>query len=90
MSTHKALFVDKQQGLVVRDTPTPKPGPGELLAEVKAIGLNPADWKIHQYGLISEDAPILGFDAAGVVKEIGEGVTDFAVGDRMCASSPHI
>ncbi|KAI0783889.1 GroES-like protein [Irpex lacteus] len=85
MSTHKALVVLEKGGeYVVRDIPTPKPGPGELLVEVKATALNPVDWKVHDHGyFISEWPAILGSDAAGVVKEIGEGVTGFAVGDRV-------
>ncbi len=85
MSTHKALVVLEKGGeYVVRDIPTPKPGPGELLVDVKATALNPVDWKVHDHGyFISEWPAILGSDAAGVVKEIGEGVTGFAVGDRV-------
>lgn len=87
MATHKALLLLAKQGeSVVRDTPTPKPGPGELLVEVKAAGLNPVDWKVnYDYSFLIQSYPaILGSDAAGVVKEIGEGVTGFAAGDRVC------
>lgn len=86
MSTHKALFLLEKQGdYAVKDVPTPKPGPGELLVEIEATGLNPADWKIHDYGVfITEYPAVLGTDAAGIVKEIGEGVTGFAPGDRVC------
>ncbi|KAI0783891.1 GroES-like protein [Irpex lacteus] len=85
MSTHKALLLLEKNGeYAVRDVPTPKPGPGQLLIEVRATALNPADWKRHDIGvLISEYPAILGIDAAGVVKAVGEGVTNFAVGDRV-------
>ncbi|KAI0783909.1 medium-chain dehydrogenase/reductase like protein [Irpex lacteus] len=85
MSTHKALLLLEKQGdYAVKDIPTPKPGPGELLVAVHATGLNPVDWKIHDYAFfITEYPAILGTDAAGVVKEIGEGVTGFAVGDNL-------
>ena len=86
MATHKALLLLEKQGkYVVQDVPTPKPGPGELLVEVKAVGLNPVDWKVnYDYAfLIAEYPAIVGSDAAGTVKEIGEGVTGFAVGDRV-------
>ncbi|KAI0783908.1 GroES-like protein [Irpex lacteus] len=85
MATHKALFLLEKQGdYAVKDVPTPKPGPGELLVEIKATGLNPADWKIHDYGVfITEYPAALGTDAAGIVKEVGEGVTGFAPGDRV-------
>lgn len=86
MSTHKALFLLEKHGkLTVGDTPTPQPGPGELLVEVRAAGINPGDWKVQEYGLfITEYPAILGVDGAGIVKEVGEGVTNFVVGDRMC------
>ncbi|KAI0091079.1 GroES-like protein [Irpex rosettiformis] len=85
MSTHKALLLLEKQGkYAVQDIPTPKPGPGELLIEIKATGLNPVDWKIHDYAFFVTEYPaILGTDSAGTVKEIGEGVTGFAVGDRV-------
>ena len=91
MSTHKALFLlEKQGNYAVRETPTPKPGPGELLIEVKATGLNPVDWKVHDYGFAVTHYPaILGSDASGAVKEVGEGVTGFAVGDRMYVYLPN-
>ena len=85
MSTHKALLLlEKQGSFAIRDVDTPKPGTGELLVEVRAVGLNPVDWKIQTNGIIVTDYPaVLGTDATGVVKEVGEGITAFAVGDRV-------
>ena len=85
MSTHKALLLLEKQGdYAVRDIPTPKPGPGELLVEVKATGLNPVDWKIQAFGLFAEKYPaILGLDATGTVEAVGEGVTAFKKGDHV-------
>ena len=51
--------------------------------KVKAVALNPADWKAHK-GLIPVNFPaILGADVSGDVEELGEGVTDFKNGDRV-------
>lgn len=85
MPTHKALFLLEKHGeFAVRDVETYKPGPGELLVEIRATGLNPLDWKIQQVGIfVSEYPAILGTDAAGVVQEVGEGVEGFTVGDRV-------
>ncbi len=61
------------------------PGPGELAIEVKAAGVNPADWKFRE-GLLGEDGQLpapLGLEASGVVTSVGEGVEDFAVGDEV-------
>ena len=65
--------------------PVPTPGPGELAIEVRAAGVNPADWKIREGQLgrhWSLPAP-MGREAAGVVTEVGDGVEDFAVGDEV-------
>lgn len=75
--------------LKYEDFPDPKPGPGEVLVAVRATSLNPIDWKIRS-GAAKERFPvtfpaILGRDVAGVVRELGEGVKDFAVGDRVFA-----
>ena len=78
------LLLEKQGAFAVRETDIPKPGPGELLVEIHATALNPVDWKIHVYGAFIKSYPaVLGTDSSGVVKEIGEGVTTFAVGDKV-------
>ncbi|KAI0080914.1 GroES-like protein [Panus rudis PR-1116 ss-1] len=81
----KALFLLKKQGdWAVQPTEVYTPGPGELLVRLEAIALNPVDWKIREYGVYVEHYPaILGSDAAGVVAKVGEGVTSFAVGDKV-------
>jgi NADPH:quinone reductase-like Zn-dependent oxidoreductase len=75
--------------LKYEDFPDPKPGPGEVLIAVRAASLNPVDWKMRS-GAAKDHFPvnfpgILGRDVAGVVRELGEGVKDFAVGDRVFA-----
>ena len=73
---------------VTQEKDIDEPGPGEVLVEVHAAALNPLDWKIHDYDFfISEYPAILGSDAAGVVKKVGEGVTNVVVGDRMYVSA---
>lgn len=67
------------------ERPVPTPGPGELAIEVRAAGVNPADWKIREGQLgrhWSLPAP-MGREAAGVVTEVGDGVEDFVVGDEV-------
>lgn len=73
--------------LKYEDFPDPKPGPGEVLVAVRAASLNPIDWKMRA-GAAKERFPvtfpaILGRDVAGIVRELGEGVKDFAIGDRV-------
>ncbi|MFJ2706455.1 NADP-dependent oxidoreductase [Streptomyces sp. NPDC087428] len=69
--------------LEVVDLPDPRPGPGQVRIAVCAAGVNPSDWKKRQ-GLMDQELPqTMGYEAAGRVDELGEGVTDVAVGDRV-------
>jgi NADPH:quinone reductase-like Zn-dependent oxidoreductase len=69
--------------LEIVDLPDPHPGPGQVRIAVRAAGVNPSDWKKRK-GLMDEELPqTLGYEAAGVVDELGAGVADVAVGDRV-------
>lgn len=71
-------------GLLWQELPTPKPGPGQVQVEVKAVSLNPVDYKLATSGYPSWAYPhILGLDVAGVITALGEGVTDFQLGERV-------
>ncbi|MEA5645244.1 MAG: zinc-binding alcohol dehydrogenase family protein [Cutibacterium granulosum] len=63
------------------DLPVPSPGPLDLLVEIEAISLNPIDVKLRRKAGIPDEPLVLGFDAAGVVRAVGERVSDFQVGD---------
>jgi NADPH:quinone reductase-like Zn-dependent oxidoreductase len=64
--------------------PRPVPGGTEVLVRVHAAGVNPVDWKTRQSGGQIGPPPFtVGWDIAGVVEEVGRGVTRFAVGDRV-------
>jgi NADPH:quinone reductase-like Zn-dependent oxidoreductase len=69
------------------DAEQPSPIPTELLVEVHAAGVNPVDWKTRNgrgaAGACGPPPFILGWDVAGVVEEVGRGVTIFAPGDRV-------
>jgi NADPH:quinone reductase-like Zn-dependent oxidoreductase len=73
--------------LSLADTPEPHAGPGQIRIVVRAASVNAIDWKIRS-GIAARGKPLegtgyLGFDAAGVVDEVGEGVTGVAVGDDV-------
>ncbi|MCL2551549.1 MAG: NADP-dependent oxidoreductase [Actinomycetia bacterium] len=69
--------------LEIVDLPDPHAGPGQVRIAVAAAGVNASDWKKRQ-GLMDPELPqTLGYEAAGVVDEVGEGVTDAGVGDRV-------
>lgn len=63
------------------DLPVPSPGPLDLLVEIEAISLNPIDVKLRRKAGTPDEPLVLGFDAAGVVRAVGERVSDFQVGD---------
>lgn len=73
--------------LRVQDRPDPAVGPGEVRIAVKAAGINFAD-TLARVGLYP-DAPkppcVLGYEVAGVVESVGEGVEEHEVGDRVVA-----
>jgi NADPH:quinone reductase-like Zn-dependent oxidoreductase len=69
--------------LEIVDLPDPHPGPGQVRIAVRAAGVNPSDWKKRK-GLMDQELPqTMGYEAAGVVDELDEGVADVVVGDRV-------
>src|SRR6478672_2673283 len=71
--------------LTVDEAPDVHPAAGQVRVQVRASSVNPIDWKIRA-GYMAQGKPLegvayLGYDAAGVVDEVGDGVTDVAVGD---------
>lgn len=61
------------------------PGPGEVKIKVKALGLNRAEamYRSGQYTFTPDMPAVLGYEAAGTIESVGDGVTDFAVGDEV-------
>lgn len=75
--------------LQVKEVKRPEAKPGEVLIRLSHTSVNPVDWKIR-LGYLKDMLPhvfpvIPGWDAAGVVASVGEGVSGFAVGDRVAA-----
>jgi NADPH:quinone reductase-like Zn-dependent oxidoreductase len=69
--------------LEIVDLPEPHPGPGQVRIAVRAAGVNSSDWK-KRNGLMDQQLPqTLGYEAAGVVDELGVGVSDVTIGDRV-------
>jgi NADPH2:quinone reductase len=79
------------ESLVVEDVPSPRPGPGSVVVSVKAASVNFPDVLViqdkYQYKPPLPFSP--GCELAGVVKEIGEGVTRVQPGDAVMAYTPH-
>ncbi len=65
------------------DLPDPHPGPGQVRIAVRAAGVNASDWKKRR-GLMDQELPqTLGYEAAGIVDELGPGVTGVTAGMRV-------
>ncbi|WP_326798478.1 NADP-dependent oxidoreductase [Streptomyces sp. NBC_01808] len=86
----KAIVTDGYGGaenLRLLEVPKPKVGPDQVLVRVKAAGVNPVDWKVTAGGLdgmMYVHFPLIpGWDAAGVVEELGADTPEFAVGDEV-------
>lgn len=71
--------------LEIGDVPTPRPGPGEVLVGVRSVAANRTDlFTMRGHAATRVQLPhILGLDPAGVVAELGAGVTGVDVGDRV-------
>lgn len=86
---HRAGSYDR---LKLEEAPALEPGPGEVVMDVRAIGVNYADCMVRM-GLYASAKEFVGwpitpgFETAGVVSAVGEGVDDLAVGDRVFALS---
>lgn len=76
------------------DFPDPVTGEGQLLIEVKAVSINPVDYKVKKgvaRFLTTVKFPrVFGSDFSGIVKQTGSGVTQFKSGDRVYGASPVI
>lgn len=84
----KAIVITEFGGpdvLKLEDIETPRPGPGEVLVRVAAVGVNPVDTYLRS-GILPKKPQLPytpGKDAAGVVESVGDGVTAFEPGDRV-------
>ena len=84
----KALLLSEYSKLEVADLPRPEAGTGEVLVQVAACGICGSD--VHGYdGSSGRRIPplVMGHEAAGVIAAVGEGVSRFAVGDRITFDS---
>ena len=75
------------EALKLVQVPIPSPGPGQLLIDVHAAGINRADCKQRagNYPLPPDAPKTLGLEVSGLVREVGAGVSEWKVGDRVCA-----
>ena len=89
----KAVEISRYGGpevLQVVDKPQPVPGPGQILIQTRAAGINFTDLvsRAGTYPRAPKPPFVPGFEAAGVVAAVGEGVTSHKPGDRVAAMTP--
>lgn len=81
--------VASADGAVVDSVPVPSPGPGQVLVQVKAAGLNRVDLAMSHggaHGSSGGAGTICGLELAGDVVALGDGVTQWSIGDRVMGS----
>jgi zinc-binding alcohol dehydrogenase family protein len=80
----KSLPVDAADALIDFETAKPQPAGRDIRVAVKAISVNPVDYKVRKRAAPPEgETKILGYDAAGVVDAVGPEVTLFKAGDEV-------
>ena len=87
MKASYLISYGRPDSLQYGELPEPVIKPGTLLVRIKAVSVNPVDWKIKQ-GVLkivkgSKFPMVIGSDFAGVVEEVGQGVEGFSEGDRV-------
>ena len=81
---NRPLPISDENSLLDIELPTPELRERDLLVEVRAVSVNPADVKVRAVHTPAEGQyRVLGWDAAGVVKAVGSGVQHFQVGDEV-------
>ena len=85
-------FAPDNSRLKVGELPDPKVGPGQVLIEVRAAGVNPVDWKVmagRLDGMMDAMFPVIpGWDVAGVVRGLGPDTPEFSPGDEVDVVRP--
>ncbi len=92
MTANTAFRVHRYGGpetMTLDEVDVPTPGQGEYLVQVKAVGINPVDWRLRE-GMLTAIHPldlpgVIGAELAGVVVKVGQGASRLSVGDRVVA-----
>jgi threonine dehydrogenase-like Zn-dependent dehydrogenase len=83
----KAALYEAVKTISFVDRPIPKAGPGEAVVRIALCGICGTDVHIYFNGLLPPGI-VLGHENVGIVADVGDGVTSFAVGDRVAAGPP--
>jgi NADPH:quinone reductase-like Zn-dependent oxidoreductase len=80
--TQAIVVLEPGKGAGLQNVPIPTLREGWVLVDVKAVALNPSDWKKIDYGAADLGSRV-GCDYAGIVREVGQNVSRFKKGDRI-------
>ncbi|GAA4202191.1 zinc-binding alcohol dehydrogenase family protein [Pedobacter jeongneungensis] len=81
-----SLPINESESFIAFETSVPQPEGRDILVKINAISVNPVDYKIRQNSAkdtVLDTPKVIGWDAAGTVEAIGEGVTFFKPGDEV-------
>jgi len=81
-----SLPISENESFIAFETPVPQPEGRDLLVKIKAISINPVDFKIRQNSAkdtVLETPKVIGWDAVGTVEAVGAGVSFFKTGDEV-------
>lgn len=85
----KAAVLYGKEDIRIEDRPMPKAGPGQMVVKIGYVGICGTDIEFYKLGAAPTPLPkILGHENSGIVYEVGEGVTEFNVGDRVLCGPP--
>ena len=79
----KTGLITETDSLIELEVETPQLNPNDLLVEIRGISVNPVDVKVRASISSEQEHKIIGYDASGVVKDIGSAVSRFKIGDEV-------
>ena len=78
-----SLPIEEENALLETSAPKPTIGPKDLLVKINAVSINPVDIKVRASAGSQEEPKILGWDAAGIIEDMGSEVEGFSIGDSV-------
>lgn len=85
----KTAVLYGKEDIRIEERPKPTAGPGQMVVKISYVGICGTDIEFYKLGSTPTPLPkILGHENSGIVCEVGEGVTDFKVGDRVLCGPP--
>ena len=84
----KAAVYYGKEDVRIEERPVPLAGPGQLVVKIDYSGVCGTDLETYREGELIQPVIVLGHENVGTVSEVGEGVTGYAVGDRLILGPP--